>query len=158
VARIGNHVIGGSRMTFSLPDDHATLPMEKEDLNILTLLPELPIKDVTYMEVSRLAILPEFQNSFVLLELIREMIKRCVARKTRYAVTLAPLPLARNYRKATALFGLKWDIRTDILIPDREEYEGIKMVLSVLDFSPLYRKKQQAPVSHEDKTVLIAVP
>ncbi len=157
IARIGNHVVGGCRLTFSSPDDHMALPMEKDEIDLIKTLPDLPLKDIMYAEISRLAILPEYQNSFVMLELIRQMIKLGASRKARYAVTLSPLPLARNYRKATTLFGLKWDIRNDIEIPDREEYEGIKMVLSVLDLTSIYRRKPQT-VSHTNESVVLTVP
>lgn len=141
VARLGNHCIGGCRQTFSYQGEHTLLPMEKDGLRMQELLPELPLEDVTYLEISRMAILPEFQNSVVMLELIRQLIKRAAEKKAMYAFTLAPLPLARNYRKATTLFGLKWSVRHDVIIPEREEYEGIKMVLSVLDLASIYRQK-----------------
>lgn len=158
VARIGNQCIGGCRLTFSAPDDHMQLPMEKEGLELTNHFKELNLDNILYAEISRLAILPEYQNSFVMLELIRQMIKRGATKRARYAFTLSPVPLARNYRKASSLFGLKWDIRSDIAIPDREEYEGIRMVLSVLDLTPIYNKKAKTVVSHSDESVIIAVP
>jgi hypothetical protein len=51
------------------------------------------------------------------------------------------VPLARSYRQAVQLFGLSWDIRHDIIVPDREEYEGIRMVLSVMDLTRFQRSK-----------------
>jgi hypothetical protein len=145
IARIGNHCIGGCRLTFANPAKKLGLPMEKEDFTIGGHV-KLPLKDVTYVEISRMAILPEFQNSLVMLELSRQLLKRGAEKKARYAFTLAPVPLSRNYRKAASLFGLKWNIRYDIAVPDREEYEGIKMVLSVLDLAPTYRNKNQQPL------------
>ncbi len=139
VARVGNQVIGGCRLTFSTPNDRKHLPMEKQDFILEEQFPELPLYDLKFAEISRMAILPEYQNSIVMLELSRQLLKRGAEKKARFAFTLAPVPLARNYRKAAHLFGLNWKIRNDIAIPDREEYEGIKMVVSMLDLAPVYR-------------------
>jgi len=143
VARLGNQVVGGCRLTFSRPDSPRRLPMEKAFL-ICDLLPELPLEDCIHVEISRMAILPEFQNSLAMLEISRQLLKRGADQKARYAFTLAPVPLARNYRKAAHLFGLNWVIRNDVVIPEREEYEGIKMVLSMLDLAPVYTERKAA--------------
>ncbi len=146
VARRGNHVIGGCRLTFHNAHASNRLPMEKSDFVLAEHLKDIPFSDVTYVEISRMAILPEFQNSVVLLELSRQLLKRGAEMKARYAFTLAPTTLARNYRKAASLFGLKWEIRNDIQVPDREEYEGIRMVLSMLDLAPVYTPKSKTEV------------
>lgn len=138
VARIGNHVIGGCRLTFSSPQQRAKLPMEKETFSMQEKFPQLMLQNENYVEISRMAILPEYQNSLVMLELSRQMLKRGAEKKARYAFTLSPTSLARNYRKAAMLFGLKWNIMNNIIIPDREEYEGIQMVLSMLDLEAVY--------------------
>lgn len=143
VARRGNHVIGGCRLTFHNAHASSRLPMEKDDFSLPVQLPALALGEVPYVEISRMAILPEFQNSVVLLELSRQLLKRGAELKARYAFTLAPVMLARNYRKAASLFGLKWEIKNDIKVPDREEYEGIKMVLSMLDLAPVYTYKPE---------------
>jgi hypothetical protein len=144
IARIGNHCIAGCRLTFSHPEAREPLPMEKNNTTLTELLPQLNLGDVRYVEVSRMAIFPDFQNSLVMLELSRQLLKRAAEKKARYAFTLAPAPLARNYRKAAHLFGLKWQILNEIEIPERIEYEGIPMVLSMLDLAPVYRPKTKA--------------
>lgn len=140
VARIGNQVIGGCRLTFSHPANPRRLPMEKSFL-LSDLVHDLPLEDVIHVEISRMAILPEFQNSLAMLEISRQLLKRGADKKARFAFTLAPLQLARNYRKAASLFGLNWEICNGIEIPDREEYEGIKMTLSMLDLAPVYSNR-----------------
>lgn len=138
VARIGNHVIGGCRLTFSTPQDRSPLPIEKHAFDLRALFPQLDLAQHTYVEISRMAILPDFQNSVVMLELSRQLLKRGAEKHARFAFTLSPTTLARNYRKAAMLFGLKWNILNNIEVPDREEYEGIKMVLSMLDLDAAY--------------------
>lgn len=155
VARIGNHVVGGCRLTFSTPEDRKHLPMEKQDFVLEDQFAELSLYDMKFAEISRLAILPEYQNSIVMLELSRQLLKRGAEKKARYAFTLSPVPLARNYRKAANLFGLNWKIRNDIVIPEREEYEGISMVLSMIDLAPVYSPKPKAKAQVEDSISLV---
>jgi hypothetical protein len=143
VARIGNQCIGGCRLTFSSHDKNKRniLPLERGGQSLASFVPELPIADMNCVEVSRLAILPEFQNSVVMLKLINKMIQHAVTRKAHYAFAMSPQLLARNYRKAVRLFGMDWQIRSDITIPDREEFEGIQMVLSQLDLAKAYQPR-----------------
>lgn len=155
VARIGNQVIGGCRLTFSHPASPRRLPMEKEDFLLVDALPELPLEDVIHVEISRMAILPEFQNSLAMLEISRQLLKRGADKKARYAFTLAPVPLSRNYRRAAYLFGLNWEIRNDVMVPDREEYEGIKMVLSLLDLAPVYAHRTKKKAEHDISRLLV---
>ena len=141
IARIGNHCIGGCRLTFSEPGRRELLPMERGGFILERALPELKLAKEAYVEISRMAVLPEFQNSVVMLELSRQLLKRAAQKKARYAFTLTPVTMAYSYRKAAHLLGLEWKIRDDIAVPDREEYEGVKMVLSQLDLAPIYRRK-----------------
>jgi Acetyltransferase (GNAT) domain len=142
VARVGNHVIGGCRLTFSTPKSRTPMPLEKNDFDLGQALPDRNIGKATYMEISRMAILPEYQNSVVMLELSRRLLKYGIEKKARYAFTLAPAKIERNYHKAAALFNLEWQILNDVEIPDREEYEGIRMALSMLDMASVYPRKR----------------
>lgn len=153
IARIGNQVIGGCRLTFSTRENNRLLPMEKRDFTLAEEMPGLFLTDEIYVEISRMAILPEFQNSVALLELSRQLLKRAAEKRARYAFTLAPTSLARNYRKAASLFGLKWQIRSDVNVPDRKEYEGIKMTLSMLDLAPVYNDLDVAAKKQELDTL-----
>lgn len=152
IARVGNHVIGGCRLTFSTPETRIHTPMEKSDFDLVNGLPELNLAKESYVEISRMAILPDYQNSVVMLELSRQLLKRGAEQRARYAFTLAPTKLARNYRKAASLFGLDWQILNNIEIPDRDEYEGIKMVLSMLDMAPVYTRKSKEVLAKSDFT------
>lgn len=155
VARIGNNVIGGCRLTFSTLGGNKHLPMEKQDFILEDQFSELSLHELKYAEISRMAILPDYQNSVVMLELSRQLLKRGAEKKARFAFTLAPAPLARNYRKAANLFGLNWKIRNDIAIPDREEYEGIKMVISTLDLAPVYRPMPKPKEQVQESITLV---
>ncbi len=157
IARIGKHCIGGCRLTFKEPGTNEHLPMEKDDFLLSQEMSQLPLDSVRYVEISRLAILPDFQNSVVMLELSRELLKRGAEKKARYAFTLAPVPLARNYRKAASQFGLNWNMLNNVSIPKRDEYEGIKMVLSMLDLAPVYRNKTSKKQQDSANSLVAAI-
>ena len=144
IARIGNLVVGGARMTFSSASHPQKLPMEKDDFILREQAPELFVGNRPVVEISRLAILPEYQNSMVMLEICRDMLKLAVEQRAAYGVSVAPLALARNYRKVMFMFGLEWEIQRKIQLPEREEYEGIKMAFSVMNLAPLYNRKEYA--------------
>ncbi len=76
--------------------------------------------------------------------MVRRLAKKAVSLgiDTLYGIT--PQPLARDYRHALGLFGIKSDIRHDIAIPDREEFAGAQLVLSVMDLTPFTRKQPAA--------------
>lgn len=135
IARRGQLCIGGCRLTISTPDAPRVLPMEGPDLNLKSLFPELDLHETTYCEFSRLAIMPDYRGGVVFPEMVRRFIKRMIAEGVEYAFGISPVPLARSYRQTIQMFGMSVDVHREIPIPDREEYEGIKMVLSVVDLS-----------------------
>lgn len=144
VARQGLQCIAGGRLTISSPAHPQTLPMEKDDFKLQELLPELNLPECSYGEFSRLAILPEFRAGVVFPEIARRFIRRAIAEGVEYAFNIAPQPLSRSYRQTVQMFGVEWKIRYDIPVPDREEYEGIKMVLSVMDLTRFVKKPASA--------------
>ena len=129
IARQGHQCVGGARITVSNTAHRSALPMEKNDFVLKDLLPELSLDSCAYGEISRLAILPDFRKGQILPEMLRRAIRWGIAEGLQYAFTLSPVALARNYRQLGQVFGIDWKI-SDIAIPQREEYEGIKMVLS----------------------------
>jgi hypothetical protein len=144
VARRGLHVVAGGRLTIASAMHPVTLPMEGPDLSLQAMFPEFNLAKGTYGEFSRLAILPEFRAGDIFPEIARRFIRRAIAEGVDYAFNLAPLPLARNYRQTMNLFGLSWNIRSDIPVPPREEYEGIKMVISVMDLTQIGKSRQKS--------------
>lgn len=151
VARIGNHVIAGCRLAYSNANGGDFLPMEKNGFVIGNTLPEISATSETIVEISRMAVLPEYQDSIAMLEFLRQVIKRGAEKNARYAVALARAPLARSYKKSASLFGLNWKIRGDINIPDSEEFDDARMVLSVIDLAPISRPLPKTKEKAEEK-------
>lgn len=141
IARRGRQCIAGGRLTINKPNARKLMPMEKDSFLLSDMFPELDLQETTYGEFSRLAILPEYRGGVVFPEIARRFINKAIDSGVEYAFNIAPVPLARSYRQAVQLFGLSWDVRHDIVVPDRPEYEGIRMVLSVMDLTRFTRKK-----------------
>jgi hypothetical protein len=141
VARRGRQSVGGGCLTISSPTARKLLPMEKGGFLLADLFPELDLPEVTYGEFSHLVVLPEYSDGAVLPEIARHLINKAADSGAQYVFNIASAPLARSYRQAVQLFGLGWHIRSDIALPDREEYDGVKMVLSILDLTRVTRKK-----------------
>ncbi len=135
IARKNLQCIGGGRLTISTPEDPRMLPMEKDDLILKDLFPELDLHETAYGEFSRMAILPEFRSGHILPEISHRFIKKAIAQGVEYVFIMAPIPLARNYRQVAQMFGIRVNICQDITVPQRDEYEGIQMVISVMDLS-----------------------
>lgn len=138
VARRGLQVIAGGRLTISRAGQQLAMPMEGPDFKLAEAFPDIDFSLATIGEFSRLAILPEFRGGSVFPNLAKRFISKAVAEGVDFAFNLAPVPLARSYRQAMQLYGLNWRICGDVKVPDREEFEGIKMTVSLMDLRPLH--------------------
>lgn len=147
VARRGLQVLAGGRLTISTSAKPQLMPMEGGDMRLKDMFSDLALEGRTFCEFSRLAILPEFRAGPLFPELAQRFIRRAVAEGVDYAFNMAPVPLARSYRQSMMSFGLNWEIRPDLQVPDREEFEGIKMVLSVMDLRHLRGAKMPSSQS-----------
>ena len=156
IARIGNHVIGGCRLTFSYSKDRQRLPMESTDCRLQQQFPDLPLRNVTYAEVSDMAVFEEYrQRDLVMDELVRRAIKRCTGKQACFVFALTPLPQARAYQHAAAGMALHWKLRKDIAVPDRREYDGVNMLMSVLDLAPVQRPVRKLQTTSKTPASLV---
>ena len=144
IAHQGNLCIGGLRLTISTPQKRVVLPCESEGFNLFDLLPELELEGKTYAELSRYAVLPDFQGPEIYFEGSRRLFARALSQGVDFAFAISPLGQARNYRRTATALGLGCEVRKDIEVPDRDNYEGIKMYLSVFDFRPLFGVREKA--------------
>lgn len=140
VARLGNHVIAGARLTFSMPTHRRPLPMETLGFGMERVVQDLSVSRLRYAEISRLVMLPEFEGSAHAIEFVRHIIKYCTTKKVSVAFSLLPLPVAERCKKALALFGLNWSLRSDMMAPQDASYEG-QIVFSIADLRPLHAPK-----------------
>lgn len=153
VARQGNLCIGGLRLTVSTPQNRIELPLEAEGFKLFDLLPELELESKTYAELSRYAVLPDFQGPEIYLEGSRRLFARALSLGVDFGFAVSPLGQARNYRRTATALGLGCEIRKDIEVPDRDNYEGIRMYLSLFDFRPLFDVRDKARQANRELTL-----
>jgi hypothetical protein len=135
IASQENLCVGGARILVKQEMGDLLLPMESQDFVLDDLLPEFELHKHTYGEFSRLAITPEFRKPEVTRIFYQRLNAHAIECGMKYVFAVAPVSLARGYRRAYRAMRLKYDIRPDVVIPDREEYEGIEMCLSILDLT-----------------------
>jgi hypothetical protein len=150
IAHIDRLCIGGCRLTYKRPYSNDILPMEKNGFLLVDTVPDIPIDDALCAEWSRMSILPEYQNSVVIVEITRKLIEHSIKTKANFTFWLSPMTLARNYRKVIGLFGLNMEIRRDVVIPDCESFEGVKMFLSLVDWSLVRNVNSKTTEAKED--------
>lgn len=136
VARKGKYVIGGARITTRPPGSAKLLPMEKNgEVDLQALLPELHLSECKYAEFSRLAVDREYLGGALSRLIYQQLNRKSIALRIKHVFAIAPVVQARNYKKTYNAMGLNYKILTNVNVPDREEYEGIRMCLSMLDLS-----------------------
>ncbi len=136
IVRKGNTVIGGSRCTIRLKGAHNLLPHESNEFKLIDQLPELKLSNKTYIEVTRMALLPEFRDDGTIARnLINLQIRGSMEKGATFGFTVTPHIQARNNRGHIRKIGFDMVMRHDIIIPDKPLYRGRKMVLSTIDFT-----------------------
>jgi hypothetical protein len=135
IASQGLLCVGGARFTFATPEKPSMLPLEKSGLHVKDIFPDLDLDNVIYGECSRFVLLPEFRTREVSQEMMRLVVQEHLRHKASYGFWMAPLVVARSYRQTCVNLGYACQIRTDVEVPDREEYEGIKMYVGMMDFT-----------------------
>lgn len=136
VARKGNQCIGGGRVTFSTPHKRQKLPMESEHFSLVNALPDFSLSEHSYAEVTRIAVLSEFSKDNVIVELTNRVILRIIAEGCKYLFFISPMSMTRTHRRVVNQLGYVLTTDKSVIIPDREEYEGIQMFLSYIDLTP----------------------
>lgn len=138
VARKGNMVVGGARITVKTPRMPNLLPMEGRDINLERQITDLKLRHCRYGEFSRLALLPEYRGGEYTQAIYEALNRKSIALNLKYVFAISPVAQARSYKKSYMAMGFDYTIRNDVTIPDNPEFEGIKMCLSVLDLSQYY--------------------
>jgi len=128
-----NTCVGGARIVIRPAYSDIYLPMETADFLVTRLLPDLHLEGKNYVEICRLAILPEFMNGSHSTELYYQLACKCKELNISYAFGVSPILQARKIRIACRSFGMDTKICNDIAIPPLATYEGITMRLTVMD-------------------------
>jgi hypothetical protein len=101
VVRLGNLVIGGTRLVLRSPRVDEMLPMEVEGFSLARALPKLNLPQRKYAEISPLVILEEFEKPEIIREMLRHVFRKLESLGASYGfAALSPLA-AKQYRAAS---------------------------------------------------------
>ena len=147
ILRVGRQCVGGVRMIIRTPRSRKGLPMEQAGVSLENALEGVNLKRISYCEISRLARLPEYRGFEYTLGVHCHLRRKALAHDVRYAFILSPGSNARMYRRTIVNEAEPYHILDHVKVPEKEEYEGIRMMVSAIDYAPAFAAKeaQSAP-------------
>lgn len=127
---------GGARINLCTPLKDDLLPLESEELRLKDVL-NIDLKTTSYVEASKIVLVPELMNCIYANEMYRIVIEKSRQLGAAYLFAKAPLKQARRSKMACRHLNLITEIVEDLDLPDDGTHDGIKMVLSIffLDLS-----------------------
>lgn len=128
IIRIGNLCVGGARMSTKSPRQPQALPIEFNDFKIENHFPQLKKKEMTYGQVGRICLLPDFRGGDITRRMFWHIHRKAVALGWSNIYATAAAFNARMIRKHCLAIGLKeTKIHTEIELPPYPMCEEIKM-------------------------------
>lgn len=125
IARKGHFCVGGSRLTISTFDKRLKLPIERGTFDIQQTLPIL--KNVSYCELGRTAILPQYRNGDFLKQMFDYSAKVALGFGCEYMVGASPPAVARRFQKVFRDLGYPTRILENIAVPLGEENQHMEL-------------------------------
>lgn len=129
VARRGNQVLGGARVTIRQTGQLTPLPMEAHGMPLQQLLPELGLAYCSYGEFSRLARLPDLDAKEFTRTVYPYVMQKALECNVQHLFAVATQAQARMYRIVHRYTHLPLTVRDDIAVPEHPIHEGLRMVL-----------------------------
>lgn len=132
VVRVGNQVVGGTRMTFKAPNKNTLVSLQKYNIDLPNDLPELKLDQSGYCDASKMAILEEYQTIDIMKNLINLMYQHCHKRGYRYAFSMCPTLVYRLYRLNINRLGYLCNVCETIKFPanvDGVSGDGFKLMM-----------------------------
>lgn len=156
VARKDKLVVAGVRMLIRSPRSNKPLQIEADGIDLRHELPELNLEKVSYCELSRFARLPEYRGGDFAIQINRALKRKAIAHGVKYGFMLSPRSQARSYRLINQHEGEEYVICDHVPIPDHDDFEGIRMMLSYFVYPDQYEGEDECgrymaaqPVVHE---------
>lgn len=140
VVRQGNHCVGGARISVSSPRHPMKLPMEIGSFRLSQVFAELKTREMTYAELSRLVLLPEFRNGVVTREMFYHFYRKSLALGVQMMFAACPISNARMYRVNCKAVGLEQTlIHTGVELPPYPTFEEVKdyLISAVIEKNPV---------------------
>lgn len=135
IAHAGREFLGGATLTISSPAALRDLPMERDELKLLRVFPDLDLQEVSYGEISDVIVMPQPQEEEMLEQMLRGLVKMAVVEKVEYVFFAAPLAESRRLQKAMHTIGVPCEVRGNVAMPESDAFEGAVMLLSVMDIA-----------------------
>jgi len=107
VERQGNFCVGGVRVNIKTPRKPALLPLETGDFRLEKYFPHLQHNQLSYAQVSGLALLSEFRGGAITISMLKRILDKCFASNVSTLFATCPLPNARLYKHDWDMLGFK---------------------------------------------------
>lgn len=148
IARKGRQVVAGIRMLIRTPRSTKPLQIEADGIDLQNALPELHLDRVSYCELSRFARLPDYRGGDFAIQINRALKRKAIAHGVKYGFMLAPVSQTRSYRVINRHEGEEYVICDQVPIPDHEDFEGIRMMLSYFVYPEHFEGPDEYGVLH----------
>lgn len=149
IARAGNFVVAGCRLTFSSPRKEMLLPVESKGFSLKQALKNLNLEYRKYAELSDLVMEPAYQTEKCMKEIFRRVSRKLIANKVDYLMSVGSLADTRLYRSFLGKMGINLTVRADVELPT--DYEnGTKSYLMILAVDPQQAEKNMEKSKQED--------
>lgn len=125
----GQKCVGGARLIIRNPEDDFLLPMETKSFQLKNTLKDVNFRAQPVAELSRLALLPEYRNGEISKNIYRKIIERAKKYNVGYIFTVCHITQARKSRMLCKDLDIEVSIRKNIIVPQLDTYEGVKMNL-----------------------------
>jgi len=130
IVRRGKLCVGGARLNTKTPRQPELLPIEMDGFKLEDHFPDLKHKEVSYGQIGRLCVLPEYRGGAVTRLMMWHLYRKSVALGLETIFATAPLIIARGHMKSSIAMGLKHTkVHLDIKLPEYPMCEGIRFYL-----------------------------
>jgi|GEM_PF-1665077 len=159
IARKDKLVVAGIRMLIRSPRSNKPLQIEADGIDLRHHLPDLCLDRVSYCELSRFARLPEYRGPEFAVQINRALKRKAIAHGVKYGFVLSPRSQARSYRLINQHEGESYVICDQVPIPDHEDFEGIRMVLSYFVYPDHFVGEDEYGIMHTaDESIMLELP
>jgi hypothetical protein len=100
VARLGNHVVAGGRLTISSPRREVILPLEENGMRLRHLLPEYNLALRKYAQFSQISLQAGFDSDEMQVALLQHAQRKMLASRVEYLVANADAATLALYQRA----------------------------------------------------------
>ena len=141
VAMDKNQCIGGAQLTICKTDAEILLPLEQDIIvnNQTKFLknnfPAMNLNHCNYGEFNRIVLRPEYRSGYYVKQIFGKILEKSLEYNVKYLFGMGDIVRARLYRRLYKAFNLDVVIYNDIQVPNKLDYEGLRMYLMSMDIT-----------------------